>query len=704
MSDVFLAGYSDKLSVREDDKIQFFVSSFSKSNFSASLFRSICSDPNPDGPGIIEEDASVFFPKTSYPSRIQDINPGSYARSVSKIRAQKFSTLQIKSWLFPTLTSERIQTLFHWGLLKILLGPNGFLHVYSDNSELISSPFILKTHIWYQVDLSVFADGELKLTISSENKSYTGSVQSKVDMGLIEKLQFQNEVFQVAGCEEHSGESFNGKIEAPRLIVNGDDIAAWNFEESIQSLHVKASIGPDLVLKNSPTRGVTGQKWNGTEFCWKHKPSHYSAIYFHEDDIYDFGWKPDFELVIPKGMPSGAYFMRIEAEGHYDCIPFFVSATLGKPKADLCLLISTFTYTIYGNHARPDYSQDWIDKTKKWNAYPHNPSHFPHYGLSTYNNHVDGSGICHASNKRVLFNLRPGYITFGSTDCSGLRHLQADSHLIAWLHSKDINYDIITDDELDRDGFCAVKNYKTIMTGSHPEYFTRNMLDALFSYRDSGGNLIYLGGNGFYWRIARHTEDPSLLEIRRAEDGIRAWASEPGEYYNAFDGEYGGLWRRNARPPQKLVGIGFTAQGNFVGMPFKRSCFDKKLDWVFEGVEEEVLGDFGFSGGGAAGFELDRIDSKLGGDQEITILAQSYDLQDNFMLVPEEQLTHLTNVSGEPEINVKRADMVYFQIPEGGCVFSVGSITFCGSLPHNQFINNISRILENVVKKFCSIN
>lgn len=488
------------------------------------------------------------------------------------------------------------------------------------------------------------------------------------------------------------------------MIVNGDDIAAWNFEESIQSLHVKASIGPDLVLKNSPTRGVTGQKWNGTEFCWKHKPSHYAAIYFHEDDIYDFGWKPDFELVIPKGMPSGAYFMRIEAEGHYDCIPFFVSATLGKPKADLCLLISTFTYTIYGNHARPDYGQDWIDKTKKWNAYPHNPSHFAHYGLSTYNNHVDGSGICHASNKRVLFNLRPGYITFGSTDCSGLRHLQADSHLIAWLHSKDINYDIITDDELDRDGFCAVKNYKTIMTGSHPEYFTRSMLDALFNYRDSGGNLIYLGGNGFYWRIARHTEDPSLLEIRRAEDGIRAWASEPGEYYNAFDGEYGGLWRRNARPPQKLVGIGFTAQGNFVGMPFKRSCFDKNLDWVFEGVEEEILGDFGFSGGGAAGFELDRIDSKLGGDQEIIILAQSYDLQDNFMLVPEEQLTHLTNVSGEPEINVKRADMVYFQIPEGGCVFSVGSITFCGSLPHNQFINNISRILENVVKKFCSIN
>ena len=95
MSDVFLAGYSDKLSVREGDKIQFYVSSYAKSNFTASVFRSICADPNPDGPGIIEEDASTFFPKTSYPSRVQDINPGSYARSVGKLQAQKFSALQI---------------------------------------------------------------------------------------------------------------------------------------------------------------------------------------------------------------------------------------------------------------------------------------------------------------------------------------------------------------------------------------------------------------------------------------------------------------------------------------------------------------------------------------------------------------------------------------------------------------------------------
>ena len=32
------------------------------------------------------------------------------------------------------------------------------------------------------------------------------------------------------------------------------------------------------------------------------------------------------------------------------------------------------------------------------------------------------------------------------------------------------------------------------------------MLDALQAYLDRGGRLMYLGGNGFYWRIAFHPE------------------------------------------------------------------------------------------------------------------------------------------------------------------------------------------------------
>ena len=218
--------------------------------------------------------------------------------------------------------------------------------------------------------------------------------------------------------------------------------------------------------------------------------------------------------------------------------------------------------------------------------------------------------------------------------------------------------------------------------------------------RDTGGNLMYLGGNGFYWRIAIHPENDSLFEIRRAEDGIRAWAAEPGEYYNAFDGTYGGLWRRNGRAPQDLVGIGFAAQGQFFGDPYRRVCTDATYDWVFEGVEDEIIGDFGFSGNGAAGFELDHIDYRLGSLENTVLLARSVTRDNGFMLVPEEQLTHLTNLTGGSEKDAMHADMILTEYPGGGSVFATGSITFCGSLPWNEFDNNISTLLQNVLTKF----
>jgi len=704
MQDVFIAGYSDKLSVRPSETITFFVSSRAGSDFKATLHRSISADPNPDGPGIVEQDASIYFRSSSFASRYQGFTPGSFAQSTTDLRAKINTDLLIKLWFMPTVLVSADQTLIAWGHVSIILDSQGIITAKLLGGMSVSTTVEVKCNQWHSLELTVLASGMMTLDVKSMMmaKANIGDTKSsRTELGIAQMFPLSvTAPVRIAAGFGDAPCCFNGKIEAPEILVDGALIAKWDFAQSISSLSVKAHTGPDLLLRNAPTRGVTGCKWDATEFCWRHKPAHYAAILFHDDDIYDFGWDKDFEFVVPDDMPSGIYIMRIEAEGHYDAMPFFVCPPLGKRRADLCVLVSTFTYTIYGNHARPDFAPSWLEKISAWNAYPNNPSEYRHYGLSTYNNHTDGSGICHASHKRVLFNLRPGYLTFGEASCSGLRHFQADSHLIAWLHNQDIAYDIVTDDELDRDGVAAISGYKAVLTGSHPEYHTSATLDALKDYRDNGGGLIYLGGNGFYWRIVRHSEDPTLLEIRRSEDGLRAWASEPGEYYNAFDGSYGGLWRRNGRPPQKLVGIGFTAQGNFVGMPYKRVNYDKSMDWVFDGINGELLGDFGFSGHGAAGFELDRRDEKLDEGEDIITLAQSYDEGNRFILVPEEMLTHLTNLSGSPEADAKRADMVYFKTANGGQVFAVGSITFCGSLPWNNYDNNISTLLRNVVRKF----
>lgn len=702
MKTVPLVGYSSALSGRSGDQIDFKVSSEAQSPYQARLFRSICADPNPAGAGLIEHACDDYFPAQSFASRKQRFCPGSHAVSATPVPLKALSTTSVSVRIFPTMISDISQTIMSFGQFSLSLTPQGNVVLQMGNAQ-IATPDLLPLHSWYQLDATVQASGEMTISATSvSSNTIKSEAATKSTMAL--DLNQQDVVVIAANLTDGKTHNcFNGKIEAPSISADGNIIAAWDFAQNISGMTVPgygALQGcPDLQLVHAPTRAVTGALWDASEMNWRHKPEHYGAIAFHQDEIYDFNWETDFSFVIPPELPSGAYVMRISCGENYDAIPFFVCPELGKPKAKLCVLVSTFTYVIYGNHARPDFDLSWLDRIKDWNAYPHNPAVFPQYGLSTYNNHADGSGICHASHRRPLFNMRPGYLTFGQSSCSGLRHFQADSHLISWLHAKGIDYDIITDDELHTDGVDAIRDYAAVVTGSHPEYHTLRTLDALTEYRDHGGALHYLGGNGFYWRIARHREDPALLEIRRAEDGLRAWASQPGEYYNAFDGAYGGLWRRSGRAPQKLVGIGFTAQGIFTGMPYNRVCRDPDFDWIFEGIDEDVFGDFGFSGHGAAGFELDRIDPMLDSTHNITILAQSYDTDNEFMLVPEEQLTHLTNLSGGPEEEAKRADMVYFETVGGGHVFSVGSITFCGSLPWNNFDNSISQLLLNVLSR-----
>lgn len=695
--DLPLLGYVDRLSARPGDTLEFKVSSFAAKPFKARLVRSISADPNPDGPGIVEEDASQFFTPQSFASVQKPFAAGSYGIAQNTVIAKPNSSITFSVIIYPTLLTGQPQTILSFGQYDLRLDETGAASLNMDN-QMITTAQPVKLRQWHRIQATVTKDG-INLEQHALAIHIDGPFQA-TGLGIADLSV--SAIPTVAACikGDQATQRFNGKIEAPYIKVDDHFLCEWDFSKGIKTTNAQALTGPNLTLVNFPTRAMTGSVWDGSEMNWTHKPEHYAAIYFHEDDIYDFEWDTDIVFKVPDDMLSGVYMMRLDCDGYEDAIPFFICAPLGKPKAKLCVLVSTFTYAIYGNHARPDYDPSWQSRINTWAAYPHNPAEHPQYGLSTYNYHSDGSGICHASHRRPLFNLKPGYLTFGNTPCSGLRHFPADMHLISWLHAQDIDYDLVSDQELHDDGVACIAGYKAVTTATHPEYHTLKSLNALRDYRSNGGNLLYLGGNGFYWRIAVHSENDGMLEIRRAEDGIRAWAAEPGEYYNAYDGSYGGLWRRNGRAPQELVGIGFTAQGEFYGDPYYRVSIDPDYDWVFEGIEGDLIGDFGFSGNGAAGFELDHMDHRIGTPETAVLLARSVTGDTGFMLVPEEQLTHLTNLTGGTAKEAMHADMIYAQYPGGGSVFATGSITFCGSLPWNNYENNVSRLLKNVMQKF----
>ena len=115
--------------------------------------------------------------------------------------------------------------------------------------------------------------------------------------------------------------------------------------------------------------------------------------------------------------------------------------------------------------------------------------------------------------------------------------------------------------------------------------------------------------------------------------------------------------------------------------------------------KDELIGDFGLVFGGAAGDELDRIDYGLGTPHHTLLLASSEGHGPSISPVIEDYLQLSTSLFANSTANV-RADMVYFETPDNGAVFSVGSMCWCASLSHNDYDNNVSRITENVLNAF----
>lgn len=729
MERIPITGYADRFSLAPGETIAFKVSSMSDQPYTARLVRVISGDPSPMGPGLIEEDIDASFAGT-YSSRFQAINSGSCMRASPGNVLDDHESWTVAATIWPTTPHAGAQAvagqLDRDGCRGLLLavGPSGAEVHAGDGTKLacVATGLPLASRRWYRVWASFdAAQGEIRVgqapVVPRVDIADAGEAGTRARACHAGRVPF----LVAATGDQRTDWHFNGKIERPfvaagalaaaevEAIANGHApagiIAAWDFSRDISGPRVP-DLGPhgfDGTLVNLPTRAMTGSAWDGSAHDWTRRPAHYAAVHFHDDDLHDCGWETDFTFTVPSDMRSGVYAARLRtADGADDMIPFFVTAPRGRPRNRICVLIPTYTYTVYANFARYNTDEAMRARIREWGASPWVPDDHPQFGHSTYNHHTDGSGIAYSSRLRPILSMRSGVIAYCDMPGSGCRHFPADSHLWYWLETKGYDFDVITDDELHDWGVDALSGYQVVMTCSHPEYHTPGSLDALQDYVDQGGRLLYLGGNGFYWKVAVSADWPGAVEIRRGEGGIRAWAADPGEYYNAFDGTYGGLWRRNGRPPQRLAGVGFSSQGDHEGSYYRRTpeSRDPANAWIFEGIQGDLIGDFGLAGGGAAGFELDRADTALGTPLNAVVVARSEGHGDGFVLVPEEILTHHTTWPGEPERDLIRADIVWFETPGGGAVFSVGSITFCGSLPIDGCDNQVSTMLDNVIRRF----
>ncbi len=745
MATISITGYTDKVSVAPGEEVCFQVSVENSATADFEIVRLIHGDEHPDGPGFMEE----VLPSSisgSHPVRKQFVDTGNAI--VVEDPSGKLAPngpLTIWGYVFPTTPTKGRQVLLGRFSLSETAGyalgltAEGRLAFWvgdgTDTDEIVSD-ITLVHHTWYFVAASYDpSSGRAILHHEAVINPYNGRLgrvapfdhTSSVEQKLRVRPTTPSSPFMWAAAQNSApvrGDFkdfvFNGKIDRSGVIGSAlslDEVAQLRAGErvgpAIAEWDTTEGYGPDGIddivrdVSGSgldgqgiqrPVRAMTGYNWSGKHDDWRVAPGEYGGIAFHDDAVMDCGWEPTVTWRVPEGTRSGVYAARIKAGETEDHVVFFIRPT--APTAPILYLMPTNSYLAYANEMIVHHvpvgqaigSHPAVLEDREADYYQD-----PRYGRSTYDHWTDGAGVCYSSWKRPILNIRPKW---RSSAIGTVWQLPRDLSLIAWLDRYEYDYDVATDHDLATNP-DLLKGYQVILTGSHPEYWSEQGLNDLEDYIAEGGRLMYLGGNGFYWVVSYRDGEPEFMEVRKGEAGMRAWQSEPGEYYHQTSAERGGIWRNRARPPQKLTGVGFTTQGFDECHPYHRmpDSYHKSVSWIFDGVEGEVFGDFGLALGGAAGLETERYDLELGTPPHTRLLASSTSWSDNYATVTEDILFNHPGMLGTQSPTV-RADMTYFTAANDGGVFSTGSIAWMSALPCFGFENNVSQIMKNVLDAF----
>jgi N,N-dimethylformamidase beta subunit-like, C-terminal len=695
--DKTIVGYCEPLSLRAGERIALHSSSHVPGPAALDVVRLVCGDPTRSGPGFEERPVDTAI-EAEVELVEQPLTTGSWGEiDLGGLRPGEHVVVGAHLLATrPHLAQTAWAVLDGHGHVVVAVGVDGGRLVVTaagGASAVRARP--IEPGRWYRVEA----------TISIAGSDVTASIMATTSRSPARDLLEPDRVAATtvalpAGWDgaigrlllgrDPSGSHFDGRLGGLSLDVDGE-IRRWDLSQAMDTRAIVevGGLGPDGTLHQLPARAVTGPRWDGSVQAWTVDPSHYDAVHFHADDLYDAGWEPTASLELPPDLPSGIYAFRVRAPHGEDRVPFVVRPARGAPTAAVALLVPTCTYLAYANHRQLIDGTDFIAARRRLRPEHEYVRAHPEVGRSHYEEHADRSGVMFSSRRRPVLNLRPGADGWNFTP---------DTDLDAFLTHTSSGHDVIADEDVHVDGVAALEPYRVVVTGTHPEYWSTAMLDALTAWQQRGGRLMYLGGNGLYWRVAFSEHWPGAMELRRAEDGVRNWQTGPGESYHAFGGEYGGLWRRLGRAPNELVGVGFAAQG------FERATHYRVADgaresraaWILDGVDGDLIGTSGL-GGGAAGQEIDRYDVTLGSPRHAVVLASATEFGPDMLRTKEEFGGSIAFPTPDPFV---RADMVFFESPGGGAVFSVGSISWFGALARDGYDNDVARITTNVLRRF----
>jgi hypothetical protein len=218
-----------------------------------------------------------------------------------------------------------------------------------------------------------------------------------------------------------------------------------------------------------------------------------------------------------------------------------------------------------------------------------------------------------------------------------------DVNFLHWAYAMHHDADYISDADLrSTTGAQLRKAYELVIFEGHHEYVTQHEYDAVESYRNLGGNLMFLSANNFFWKIT-------------IDRGVMTRVAK---------------WRDLGRPEAGLIGVQYfhNDMGEHRGPWIVRNAA-ARLPWLLNETGLEVGAAFG-----SGGIEADDVTS---------------DSPKNVIVV-----AAIPNLYGDG----RDADMTYYETYAGAKVFAAGAFTLAGSVWQGHVRELVSNLWERLSK------
>jgi hypothetical protein len=358
---------------------------------------------------------------------------------------------------------------------------------------------------------------------------------------------------------------------------------------------------------------------------------------------------------------SGLYYFHAKtASGIAFSFPWIVAPA--KPQAAVAVLASNITWNAYNNFGgRSNYIHpDQVPPTPTVNARLElhrytDPEHIS-YPSETYaplsfdrpepiNSIAENEEIYNPIEGRAACHIAP-----------------AEWRLLGWLEREGFAYDFWAETQL-HSGALSLDDYKALILSTHPEYWSKQMYLTLKAWvRERGGKLMYLGGNGLNCLV--DFVDPFTVIYQNGDGHELKRRGLESRMHLKLESE------------ANLLGAVFTDAGAMTGAPY-RVVADKH--WITAGAGLQRNEIFGTNSlhmrcpGGASGHETDKVSPNS--PKNVQVLAKGMN----------------ANNGG--------AEMLYYETPSGGAVFSASSICWTSSILVDD---GVSKITANVLRRFLS--